>query len=200
MYGDEAYKLVKEAKRATDHLLPYNQELVSSVSREIRALSSEYDAALAALRARGATHMDDPGAACAILVRQLATKRDKRCLFAYHLQRLERIKEAAWGTPMGVKDPPPQIRQCLSRDENKFFEEYRTNVIGAYQRLFIDVDLHGGGLDPPKDLFIEVRVTKDCGEIQTEYGFLNLTMGSQFFVRRTDVESLIKQGFLKHIT
>jgi len=33
-----------------------------------------------------------------------------------------------------------------------------------------DVEL-GGSLEPPRDLYVEVRVLKDAGEIQTEYGY-----------------------------
>ena len=29
-----------------------------------------------------------------------------------------------------------------------------------------------GSLEPPRDLFIDVRVLKDAGEIQTEYGYV----------------------------
>ena len=44
-----------------------------------------------------------------------------------------------------------------------------------------------------------MRVLKDAGEIQTEYGAINLTKNSQFYVRQGDVESLIKQGFLQKL-
>jgi hypothetical protein len=30
-------------------------------------------------------------------------------------------------------------------------------------------------LEPPRDLFIDVRVLKDAGEIQTEYGYATHT-------------------------
>ncbi|RUP50345.1 DNA replication complex GINS protein PSF1 [Jimgerdemannia flammicorona] len=161
MYGDEAYKLAKEAKRTTDILPPYNDELVRSVSREIRALSAESDAMLTSLRARGATYADDPGAACAVLVQQLAAKRDKRCLFAYHRQRLERVKELVWEAgPAGVQR---EVKRCASATELEFFDCYKEKVVGAYKHLFTEVDLLGGGLDPPKDLFIESVFREEDG-------------------------------------
>jgi GINS complex subunit 1 len=52
---------------------------------------------------------------------------------------------------------------------------------------------------PPKEPLITVRCLKDVGELVTETGVLQLVMGSQHFVRRSDVEGLIRQGQLEHI-
>jgi hypothetical protein len=46
---------------------------------------------------------------------------------------------------------------------------------------------------PPKETFIEVRCEDDVGEIQTMDGPLQLTKSSIHFVRRADVEQLIRQ-------
>jgi GINS complex subunit 1 len=89
----------------------------------------------------------------------------------------------------------------LSGPEIDFAKEY-ADLLTSYKQNFMEIDLGGNGgigLDPPVDLFIEVRVLKDAGEVQTEYGVLNLKRGSQFYVRRTDVESLIRSGYLKHV-
>jgi hypothetical protein len=41
------------------------------------------------------------------------------------------------------------------------------------------------GLQPPKELLIQIRVLVPCGEIMTEYGPVNLSLkGSEQFVRR----------------
>ena len=72
---------------------------------------------------------------------------------------------------------------------------------------------------PPKELFIEVRAMRDCGELLTYYGLLKLDRGSTHFVRRywmhymllffyfvivlfgrSDVEHLIRQGSLVQVT
>lgn len=45
------------------------------------------------------------------------------------------------------------------------------DLLAAYKGQWTDVDLTGT-LEPPKDLFIDVRVLKDAGEIQTEYGYV----------------------------
>ena len=55
-------------------------------------------------------------------------------------------------------------------------------------------------MEPPRDIFIDVRVLKDAGEIQTEYGSINLSKNSQHYVRQADVERLIAQGYLQKLT
>lgn len=47
---------------------------------------------------------------------------------------------------------------------------------------------------PPRDLYIEVRVLQDCGELYTQSGPVNLTANSTHFLRRVDVEHLIRSG------
>jgi GINS complex subunit 1 len=71
-------------------------------------------------------------------------------------------------------------------------------LLAQVKGQWTDIDLTGP-LEPPRDLFIDVRVLKDAGEIQTEYGTINLTKNSQFFVRQGDVERLIQMGFLQRI-
>lgn len=48
-------------------------------------------------------------------------------------------------------------------------------------------------MDPPEDLFIEIRVLEDCGELVTSNGnTLKLEKNSVLMVRRCDVEHLLK--------
>lgn len=50
---------------------------------------------------------------------------------------------------------------------------------------------------PPKDLFIEVKVLQDYGRVMTDQGEINLRKNSVHFVRRHDVELLIRQGVVE---
>jgi len=52
---------------------------------------------------------------------------------------------------------------------------------------------------PPKNLYIEVRVLEDCGEILTESGSINLERNTTHFLRRSDVEHLVRQGMLEEV-
>ncbi|KAL7266966.1 DNA replication protein psf1 [Rhizina undulata] len=86
----------------------------------------------------------------------------------------------------------------LSPEEDEYARQY-SDLLAAYKGQWTDIDLTGS-LEPPRDLFIDVRVLKDAGEIQTEYGAITLTKSSQFFVRQGDVERLIAQGFLQKLS
>jgi len=41
-----------------------------------------------------------------------------------------------------------------------------------------------------------VRVLNECGEIITQDGVVNLQKNTTHFVRKTDIESLVRQGHL----
>ena len=56
----------------------------------------------------------------------------------------------------------------LSPEEEEYIRQYG-DLLAMYKGKWTDVDLTGS-LEPPRDLFIDVRVLKDAGEIQTEYG------------------------------
>jgi len=56
----------------------------------------------------------------------------------------------------------------LSPQEEEYVRQYG-DLLAAYKGQWTDIDLTGS-LEPPRDLFIDVRVLKDAGEIQTEYG------------------------------
>lgn len=90
-----------------------------------------------------------------------------------------------------------QSRSDLSPEEQDLFRQY-TDFLSTYKGKFTDIDLTGS-LVPPRDLFVDVRVLKDAGEIQTEYGVLNLTKNSQLHVRLGDVERLIGLGFVERV-
>jgi GINS complex subunit 1 len=86
----------------------------------------------------------------------------------------------------------------LSPEEGEYVRGY-AELLAAYKGRWTDIDLTGS-LEPPRDLFVDVRVLKDAGEIQTEYGAINLTKNSQFYVRQGDVERLIAQGYLQKLS
>ncbi|CAK7226144.1 DNA replication protein psf1 [Sporothrix curviconia] len=85
----------------------------------------------------------------------------------------------------------------LSPQEEDYVRQY-SDLLAAYKGQWTDIDLTGS-LEPPRDLFIDVRVLKDAGEIQTEYGSITLSRNSQFYVRQGDVERLIAQGYLQKL-
>ena len=205
--------------------------MVRAVGREIRELDKDSARILATFEGSFNPH-SDPATACALLVDHLCVRRNKRCLLAYHRVRAEKLEEMCW---KGI-DVLEQIQNkeneegsatmgsnrnqsSLSPEEEEYFRQYN-DTLAAYKGQWTDIDLTGS-LEPPKDLFIDVRVLKDAGEIQTEYGYatprryllrcesqitntshraITLTKNSQFYVRQGDVERLIAQGFLQRLS
>jgi GINS complex subunit 1 len=203
-FGDSSYKLAKEAKRTADLLVsPYNEDLVQNICRETRMLHAKAETLLQTMRENDEMDGVDKRTSrlAQLLMHHSAVKHNKRVLFAYHRQRMEKLKELSWDVGR-QGEYQRDIKSSLGPQEHKFLEEYG-EMVSSYKQSFLEIDLGGNGgvgLVPPKDLFIEVRVIKDAGEINTEYGVLNLVKGNQYFVRRTDVETLIKAGYLKHVS
>jgi GINS complex subunit 1 len=122
------------------------------------------------------------GTACTILVNHLSMRRNKRCLLAYHRTRADKLEELVWsgsdvvdlaGQQAGVQNGlaggnSEAGTSSLSPQEEDYVRQYG-DLLAAYKGQWTDIDLTGS-LAPPRDLFIDVRVLKDAGEIQTEYG------------------------------
>ena len=128
----------------------------------------------------------EPATACSVLVNHLCMRRNKRCLLAYHRIRSDKLEEMCWSGKDALDQEQPQQetgagigeelsvaseagnQSSLSPEEKEYVRQYE-DMLAAYKGQWTDIDLTGN-LDPPKDLFIDVRVLKDAGEVQTEYG------------------------------
>ncbi|KAK7530071.1 hypothetical protein IWX49DRAFT_585723 [Phyllosticta citricarpa] len=218
MYGELGNKLVQHAKRTQSlaHLPPYQTEIVRAVTREVRELNQHVNDIMSSISG-SFNPSADPATACALLVDHLAMRRNKRCLLAYHRVRSDKLEEMCWaGVDVLERQQLMQQQQqqqqqtgkdlsgemgntsSLSPEEEEYVRQY-SDLLAAYKGQWTDIDLTGS-LEPPRDLFIDVRVLKDAGEIQTEYGAITLTKNSQFYVRQGDVERLIAQGYLQRLT
>lgn len=218
MYAEQANKLVTDAKRIASlpHLPPYATTTVRTVTKEVRDLDREVSNLLApygSTQGSDGTQIkssfnpaDDPATACALLVNHLSMRRNKRCLLAYHRMRTNKLEEMCWNgvdiselqTHAGPGSAAGGSSSSLSAEEEQYAHQY-SDLLAAYKGQWTDIDLTGS-LEPPKDIFIDVRVLKDAGEIQTEYGSITLTRNSQFYVRQGDVERLIQQGYLQKLS
>lgn len=157
--------------------------MVRAVTREVRELDRDVNKILEPFGS-SFNPSSEPAAACALLVDHLCMRRNKRCLLAYHRVRSDKLEELSWG---GVDVLETQQQQgkngtegnanigaevgsqsSLSPEEEEYTRQY-CDLLAAYKGQWADIDLTGS-LEPPRDLFIDVRVLKDAGEIQTEYG------------------------------
>lgn len=155
------------------------------MTREVRDLDKDVSNILAPFTG-SFNPSAEPATACSVLVNHLCMRRNKRCLLAYHRVRTDKLEEICW-SGKDVLDIEQQqgLRQgngegsgmtseagnqsSLSPEEEEYVRQYG-DMLAAYKGQWTDIDLTGS-LEPPKDLFIDVRVLKDAGEIQTEYGY-----------------------------
>lgn len=165
--------------------------MIRAIVREVRDLDKDVSALLAPFEASGSSFSPtaEPATACNVLVNHLCMRRNKRCLLAYHRVRAERLEALAWaGEDVfggGASEPGGQDdgergggasglgleagnQHSLGPEEEEYFRQYG-DMLAAYKGQWTDIDLTGS-LEPPKDLYVDVRVLKDAGEIQTEYG------------------------------
>jgi GINS complex subunit 1 len=160
---------------------------VRAVTREVRDLDKDVSNILQPFNG-SFDPSADPATACSLLVNHLCMRRNKRCLLVYHRTRTGKLEELVWsgvdvletstqadkeglgGSTAGAADPNNNEGNgsSLSPEEEEYVRQYG-DLLAAYKGQWTDIDLTGS-LEPPKDLFIDVRVLKDAGEIQTEYG------------------------------
>lgn len=170
----------QHAKReqALAHLPPYQTEIVRNITREVRDLDKDVSNILAPFQG-SFNPSSEPATACSVLVNHLCMRRNKRCLLAYHRVRADKLEELCWsGKDLDQEQAGSGGRQVareasdlgssLSPEEAEYVRRYG-DMLAAFKGQWTDIDLTGN-LKPPKDLFIDVRVLKDAGEIQTEYG------------------------------
>eukprot|EP01041_Mallomonas_annulata_P002210 gene2210-4298_t len=119
--------------------------------------------------------------------------RDRRYMYAFFQHRMSRVRRLRWETGPVL---PENIRPILSDRENDYFMEYNT-LLSDYCKSIGNIELTSD-LEPPKELYIEIRVIRDCGEIMTDLGPVHLDAGTIHFLRRSDVETLIRQGLVEH--
>lgn len=178
---------VQHAKRTQNlsHLPPYQTEIVRAVTREVRDLDKDVANILQPFNG-SFDPSAEPATACSLLVNHLCMRRNKRCLLAYHRTRADKLEELVWNgvdvlEPVSAEqDNVGQSRSgadlgsgegntsSLSPEEEEYVRQY-SDLLAVYKGQWTDIDLTGS-LEPPRDLFIDVRVLKDAGEIQTEYG------------------------------
>ncbi|KAJ3020914.1 DNA replication protein psf1 [Thoreauomyces humboldtii] len=212
VYGDDALRLIRDAKRTADSptLSAYRDDLVRNVQMEMRHLTTalrdimkERTAVANAAQSQPTPEAEESfaGLTVAGLMHRSSLQRSKRCLLAYSRHRIDRIVDTLWdlggGSGSSAAALPADMKRNLSPLETDFIAGY-TALVSDYRGRFLDVDL-GAALVPPRDLFAEVRVLKDCGEVQTENGAVRLVKNSQHYLRRTDIEPFITAGYLRHI-
>ena len=117
--------------------------------------------------------------------------------------RLTRVERLAWESGKHV---PDHIMEKISPAEVKYFKTYMENldtynksISNMFANDTNNIDL-SVDFNPPKDLFLEVRVNKDYGTVMLpESGEVRLQKNSTHLLRRTEVDHLIKRGIMAEV-
>lgn len=133
-------------------------------------------------------------------VRHTAKLWNRRCLLAYHYERLNRLRKLRWEYGNNL---PSEIKKNLSEEEQEWFTRYNDNLFN-YMRGLND----GKGLDitlyvsPPKRLWVCVKCLTDYGELDLEAGRGNVKLikDNIYYLPLNLAEKLIHQGVLTQLT
>lgn len=164
----------------------YKEEAVRNVLRLVRSYWNE---AQEIFSSDGYRRGED-GSACKLLVTTMTLQHAARTLHIYHRLRVMKITRQIWSMPMKPTDV------SLSSVESDFASHYRSNLKNYMANFKMDLTT---SRNPPKDLFVMVRVLKDCGEVELDDGVVSLNANTFHFLKRSKIDHLLKQGFLLHV-
>eukprot|EP00048_Salpingoeca_helianthica_P001697 m.50995 g.50995 ORF g.50995 m.50995 type:complete len:189 (+) comp11638_c1_seq1:79-645(+) len=185
MSAEIAAELLRELKRCPPHTLPpYNAENLRKVLQEMNDIYRD---------AQSSRHLtsDDYNARRAI--QRDTIFRNKRCALAYLVHRMSMIRHQRLLVGAAL---PDDWREAMSAEEQEDHAQYGQLLTLYFKAMKHDLTAF---LEPPRDdIIIQVRVVREFGELTTETGAtLLLTLGTQHSVNRTDVDLLIRQGYLQ---
>ncbi|KAJ7194537.1 hypothetical protein GGX14DRAFT_351398 [Mycena pura] len=199
-YGELANRLILEAKSSSElgKLLPYSGPLVQRVIQE----QCELERKIQAMKRDGVT-TSEHGRWPTLIILARVVEQNKRCLLAYHSQRLDTIATAYWTAGGAVAHVISQLRDDMFRDEITYLREYHQSVVEYRQQLSPTdvIDFSMGIEDPPRESsFVTVESVRDLGgPIRTESGLLDFQLGHRYILLKRDVEHLILQGYLRKV-
>ena len=161
----------------------------------VETMVAQYEEARNLQKLEGA-NMNTPEDSAAPIVRTLTMLRNRDMLLCYLRHRLGRIEQARWDVAGAL---PDEALELLSPNEREYDREYAA-LLSEFQTAY-DLDLTRD-TKPPSDLYIKVLAKEEVGAfIGPESGATidPVKAGDTIFLRRGDVEPLIRQGRLEHI-
>ncbi|PWN46757.1 hypothetical protein IE53DRAFT_391085, partial [Violaceomyces palustris] len=151
--------------------------------------------------------------AAQLVTHHLAAQRNKRCLLAYHSQRIDMVQRKLWskGGSIGILLDSEEVltegggegeeRSKLNPNEMEHLKNY-SQLLTAYKSEFLDLfditsRLDPNSTGPPTQLMVTVIAKREANHVQTESGSLNLRKGERLRVQRSEVESLILRDWVE---
>ncbi|KAJ5079032.1 partner of sld5 [Anaeramoeba ignava] len=190
MNTEIAVELLKELQRTTEQLPKYDQSLVQKVIEETNRKQEQLHEMVKQKK------YEDTISKTKLHILNYMIERNEQILTSYHLERGKKLIEMRWDFGSVI---PNQIRENITQNEESFHHEY-CQILEDYMNS-LDLDLTQDHQPPSNDLYIEVRVLKDYGQIFIDGGqsIVELKKNSRLFLRRVDAENLIREGVLEHI-
>ncbi|KAJ2348013.1 DNA replication protein psf1, partial [Coemansia sp. RSA 2618] len=199
VYNEEQVRLVTQETR---YLWTRIEEMIASLNRlssqpstqsasqQLPLSSSQKPSSTADGSLLSAAHTERENVNGQTSLYILTVARNKRCLLAYHQRRMQFVRALLWTVHLAPSLVPSEVSVRVSPEEQNYAREYAR--LNAKYRDAVEeqlcpadsLDWTANGELPPRDLFIEVRVSRDCGEIVTESGVVNLQAGTQHYLRR----------------
>lgn len=190
MYGDIATELIRHITRETGDIIPeYEYKLIEDIMKENDQLFDEN------VKSSQEENINE-NEITIMQVRHTAKLWNKRCIIAYHYERLNRLKKLRWDYGNNL---PKEIVKNLSKDEIEWFTKYNDNLFNYMSSLNngegIDLTLY---LTPPKKLYIQVKCLRDYGqfELDDDGPPVMLKKDSFHYLPLNQCQKLIHQGVL----
>jgi GINS complex subunit 1 len=198
LYSDAGISISRDIKRSDSLpiISPYREDTVSELINESRYLTKRLSTLSQELKPGESTEAITLSAA----IHECALRRNKRILLAYSLSRFEKLKSILWslGSGSGSIQIPEKISKNMSPQELVLKNKYQ-QLIGSYREGMGDLELGSNEDVPPLDTYLEVRVLVECGQVLTEEGIISFSKGSMHHLKLSQVEKLIRAGYLMQI-
>jgi len=181
MFTSLAVDLLRDTKRNIKTLTPYDD---NSIRKIIEEMSMLFETLSSAVEQYDNT---DPTIAPFFIVHHHSLMRNKRCLLAYLEHRIRLIMQYNW--QLGRAAIPSQVLANLSPSESKFLAAHDQLLSGYVRSSGVNIL---ASMEPPKSVYVEVRVLEDKGQVQLESGSVVLLRGMTHLLVRSEVEHLIR--------
>lgn len=206
--GQSAKELLLElAQTELRTIPPYQQERVQRVLQEVQEHHQEMTRVIreAEDKARRLQGLPDnasivlpwsrfPQDYTAMMTHMTCIERYKRCLLAYSMARLERIKHILWCK----HQLPHQVRDNLSPYEIDFARQYQQNLKQYAKSCSMGMDLTMDEA-PPKSTCVQVRVVRDHGDMMSKTGKIMLSKDTVHLLPLDEAEHLLRAGIVEYL-
>ncbi|XP_015793180.1 DNA replication complex GINS protein PSF1 [Tetranychus urticae] len=194
---DRCVSLLKELSSSKKDFLPvYNNEIVSECITTMKRLFEENQKEALDTSTDSASSQDG---FIVVKIRHSILLFIKRCLIAYHHERLNRLKKLRWEFGSEL---PTEVSCNLTPKEIEWFAKYCSNLSDYMGRLN-----EGRGFDltlnrtAPKRIFIQVRCLQDHGDHELEDGTtVCLQKDNLYYLPFSQCEKLIHQGIIEQVS